>query len=272
MFPLVVLIDVDGTLVGRDDEVSEAAIRAIKELRPCSENIILSTGRQYERCLELRDSIKLYDYVIAADGSDIRSPDGNQIRQELLSIEELKLIFRKSKEHDVTLIYSAGDDNFISAHDDNVPFFLSYKDKMPFLISTNIDDFFETVKVKMVYVLDRRNSTELSQFVSKLINEGLDIRRSVPGYACVVRRGVSKASGYSFLRNNGFLTKNHKSIAIGDGENDIPLFNITDFSFCMNSASVQTRRMADKIVPSVENDGIVEAIHWILNNASVLKK
>lgn len=55
-------------------------------------------------------------------------------------------------------------------------------------------------------------------------------------------------------------------VAIGDGPNDYPLFTACGFSIAMATAPKELKDIADLVVPSVNDGGIVEALEYIKKN------
>jgi hydroxymethylpyrimidine pyrophosphatase-like HAD family hydrolase len=49
-------------------------------------------------------------------------------------------------------------------------------------------------------------------------------------------------------------------IGVGDGHNDLPLFEACGFRVAMGNADEELKKLADYIAPSVEDDGIVDVI------------
>ena len=55
-------------------------------------------------------------------------------------------------------------------------------------------------------------------------------------------------------------------VAIGDGHNDYPLFTACGFGIAMATAPKELKEIANLIVPSVNDGGIIEAIEYINKN------
>jgi HAD superfamily hydrolase (TIGR01484 family) len=54
------------------------------------------------------------------------------------------------------------------------------------------------------------------------------------------------------------------TLAIGDGDNDLPLFRSANVKVAMGNASEALKAVADKVVPSVSEDGFAVAIRKLL--------
>ena len=49
-------------------------------------------------------------------------------------------------------------------------------------------------------------------------------------------------------------------MAIGDGHNDIPLLEAAGFKVAMGNAPDEVKAVADYVAPSLQDDGVAEAI------------
>lgn len=71
---------------------------------------------------------------------------------------------------------------------------------------------------------------------------------------------ADKFHGVAALRTILNIPKEH-TLAIGDGDNDIPLFKNAKHKIAMGNATELLKAEADHIVASVDNDGFAEAMH-----------
>lgn len=60
------------------------------------------------------------------------------------------------------------------------------------------------------------------------------------------------------LEKQGVLPE--ESMVIGDGGNDLPLFELAGIKVAMGNAAEELKSMADWVAPSVDNDGLAAAI------------
>lgn len=76
---------------------------------------------------------------------------------------------------------------------------------------------------------------------------------------------ADKFHGAEALRNLLGIAKEH-TLAIGDGDNDVPLFNNAAVKIAMGNATELLKASADYVVASVDEDGFAEAMdRFVLN-------
>ena len=59
------------------------------------------------------------------------------------------------------------------------------------------------------------------------------------------------------------VDKNH-TLAIGDGNNDLPLFDVTSVRVAMGNSTKLLKNKADHVVSTVGEDGFAEAVRRIV--------
>jgi hydroxymethylpyrimidine pyrophosphatase-like HAD family hydrolase len=70
---------------------------------------------------------------------------------------------------------------------------------------------------------------------------------------------ATKFHGVESLRVMNGISKDH-TLAIGDGDNDLPLFRSAHLKVAMGNATENLKAAADHVVASVQNDGFAEAM------------
>lgn len=92
--------------------------------------------------------------------------------------------------------------------------------------------------------------------------DGLSSFSSVGGYIEIVPEGVNKAKAIEkYIGNNEY-----QIIAIGDGDNDIEMFELADVSFAMKNGTNNIKEIATHITDSIDEDGFIKAIEYIREN------
>ena len=67
-------IDIDGTLVNSDDEVTPGVKAALRRAKGAGIEIVLATGRRYARTLPLVEPLDLEVPLVTASGGLIKNP------------------------------------------------------------------------------------------------------------------------------------------------------------------------------------------------------
>jgi phosphoglycolate phosphatase (TIGR01487 family) len=128
----------------------------------------------------------------------------------------------------------------------------------------------EGVKVKPVFnrlteiVLLRTFNIEEGQ---KILDEhNLDLYLSDSGYAFHINeRGVNKATGFKRVLDI-LAVAPAETVAIGDSQTDIPLFDLCGYSVALNHAENHVKNRARHVVSGKEGQGVIDAIEYIILN------
>jgi hydroxymethylpyrimidine pyrophosphatase-like HAD family hydrolase len=83
------------------------------------------------------------------------------------------------------------------------------------------------------------------------------------GWLMLLPTGVSKASGVlSALKELG--VSRHNLVAIGDAENDLPLFGFAEQAFAVQNADDKLKELADRVTEGEYCDGFLEVAHELV--------
>ncbi|MEJ2777008.1 phosphoglycolate phosphatase [Sulfolobaceae archaeon RB850M] len=86
--------------------------------------------------------------------------------------------------------------------------------------------------------------------------------------AMILPRGVNKGHGVLFIKNS--LGFKGKIVAIGDSQNDIPMFQVADIKVTVKNALDMIKNMADIILPKEDGEGVKEFLLKILKGEITL--
>ncbi len=134
------------------------------------------------------------------------------------------------------------------------------------ILRRNIED----VKIKPVFnrlteiVLYRTFNIADGQKILDDHNLGLCLSDSRYAYH-INERGIDKATGFKKVLDLLGISP-AETIAIGDSETDVPLFDLCGYSVALNHAEDHVKRRAKYIVSGKEGDGVIDAIEHIALN------
>ena len=84
-------------------------------------------------------------------------------------------------------------------------------------------------------------------------------------YIHVTQIDASKEVGLKHIQKKLNILKK-ETIGVGDGLNDLPIFNVSELKIAMGNGKEELKKLADYIAPSLKNDGVVNVIEkFILN-------
>jgi Cof subfamily protein (haloacid dehalogenase superfamily) len=254
-------LDLDGTLLGPDDRVSERNRGAVRAAADAGWHVVLATARWYQLAERTAQELGLADPVIACSGAEVRRlRDG----ADLFDVR-LPAAFAAA-------LYAMCED------DDGLAFV--YQDRDVLTRSELSPSLREMPEVRRVATWSEADSTPrcVLTFSATLNARVLDELR--PSWESEVRFLTSMTGqGASVLTLTGEAA--HKGVAlevacadlgipvadvvaIGDSETDIEMFRLAGASVAMGQSSDAVKSAATWVTASNAHDGVADAIERLL--------
>jgi Cof subfamily protein (haloacid dehalogenase superfamily) len=260
----LLVLDVDGTLIGQGAYPSPRVVEAIARAKKKGVTVALGTGRASEACYHLLRYLCLDKLHIFFDGAAVVEwPSNEVIFLQALPPHASQRLIELSREYDLFLEIYAHDFYFIekdgrlAKHQreklqitplitDLMSLMGRIKVVKGQLLATNVEEKQRAGLVtkemeklcKMSWSLDPSNNIYFINAISRSVSKG-DTLRNVADYLNIDLEQV---------------------IAIGDSFNDLPVFEVAGISIAMGNAPEDLKRLADWVAPSVEKDGVAVAI------------
>jgi Cof subfamily protein (haloacid dehalogenase superfamily) len=269
-------IDIDGTLVNSDNELTEATREALLRAKRSGVEIVLATGRRYSRVLPLVEPLALNVPLVTASGALIkRAWDHHTLfRAEFLpGALERCLEIVSGENHEAVLYADTFDQGFDFYHRGSrapaevlLEFFeknAGFGRECPELMSRPPAGIFAGFVMG-----SREQMTTLAAALDSHLPELLYVHvlRSprYSGYMCEIAPfGVSKWTGVYRLAEEWGIRR-EEICAAGDDVNDIPMIRAAGLGVAMGNALAEVKAAADRIAPSHDHDGLVQVVDWLL--------
>lgn len=267
-------VDMDGTLLKDNKEVSEINKEAIRKACLVGVKVVVCTGRIFTSAKAYAKIIGSMAPIIASNGAYIREKDKNEVVYEKnLEKENLLKVVNMAKEggfypHIYTthtiytekLIFTSR--NYTTWNES-----LPEKDRVIIEIVDDLNDIIESDRynfLKAVVMGD--NIEELNKLRQKISSEvEVSIMSSLPNNFEVTAFGTSKGKGVKILADFYGISKD-EIICIGDSENDISMIEYAGLGVAMENSPKDIKAIADYVTDSNENDGVAKVIEkFILN-------
>ena len=273
----MIILDLDGTLLNDYKKISEENINLIK--RAYEEKGILSviaTGRPLGYVNEICD---LYgncfaNYIIACNGAIIKDSKANQYIHKVTFTNEEVLNLRNiflQENADYMMLYT-DEQVIIEAEDtkrlENAGIALGQKKTK----IENIENVVNNSNITIFLCLIGGNIPTLENIIKK-INTLKEIESSVichylckteggtfeSKYIDIMKKGCSKKNAIQILADKLGI-KQEEIIVMGDGGNDISMFECAGLKIAMANAEPYLKEKADFITTSNNDSGVAKAI------------
>lgn len=265
-------IDLDGTLLNSNHEISEENLKVITELEEQGHCIILNTGRAVADVIKLKAVENMEVPIFCVNGSVLYSKSRELLYEATLSMETYKEIFTILKGLGVGILVYTNHGGFPSTLPP-----LHHKSK------EELDDLFQNydydeilnqsnLKIYKVTALVHYEQIEKIKEVKDALvgNLPITMASSFPNNVEITSNQAHK--GKALLRYQQMMNLSFDEIiAFGDGGNDLAQFEVATTSVAMGNAPHSIQQQADIVTKTNDEDGFAYAVRHLLETASVEK-
>ncbi|MCF6466123.1 Cof-type HAD-IIB family hydrolase [Clostridium sp. Cult2] len=271
----VIAIDMDGTLLNSQNKVSDINRQVLFKALDKGISIILSTGRILRSALYYSKSIGLNSPVITCNGALISSGDGKDIIYENpMKIESIKKLVKLAEENNIYYHFYDADTFFTKKTNDGIfKYYESYENSLKKqqinlqLIQNPMELLSQQKPIIYKFIIIEDDIDKLLGFEEKLRDiKGINISSSWHNNIEVMNEGVSKGVGLEYLMETLNINKS-EVVAIGDNENDIPMFKKAGLAIGMENGAQEIKKHVHVITDTNDEDGVAKAIEkYVLGN------
>src|SRR3990167_3857638 len=248
------LLDIDGTVVGKDYMISSRVKEAVKKAKK-KLLVSLCSQRQYLGFEHYVRELKLTATQIACGGGQLVDPrTGKDVWVKYMEEAVARELYQGLAERGEVVFIN--DDRFVY-QDGRVAEYEGYP--VPIRAVNELKNWSKILQIGIDGI-----SEESWRWVEGLSGvQGVRVFTSKHGlnngYASIAARGVSKQRGIiEYCRINKI--KPEEVIAVGDDFNDYPMLMAAGLKIAMASAPEELKAIADFVAPSVDEDGVVVVI------------
>ena len=256
----LIAVDIDGTLLNSQRQVTPEVFQAIQEAKAAGVKVVIATGRPIPGVLSLLEELNLNqdgDYVITFNGGLVQETStGNELIRETLSYEDyldIEVLANKLgvHSHAITNIgrYTVHESTLVH---------------MPIYYRTP-EEVADKEFVKAMYIDEPEI---LDAVIAKLPQEFYDrftIVKSTPFYLEILKKTANKGIAVTHLAEKLGLSK-EETMAIGDEENDRAMLEVVGSPVVMENGNPEIKKIAKHITKSNDESGVAYAIRkWVLD-------
>ena len=264
----LLVLDVDGTLLNDEREISKRTLAALLKVQQMGVRIVLASGRPTYGLMPLAKTLELGNYggfVLSYNGCQIiKAQNGEILFERRINPEMLPYLEKKARKNGF-VIFTYHDDTLITDSPDN-----EYIKNEALLNNLKIirEDEFSTAidfaPCKCMLVSDKEKALiGLEQHWEKRLAGTLDAFRSEPYLLEVVPCGVNKANTLGALLEHLGVTR-EEVIAVGDGVCDVTMLQLAGMGVAMGHSQDSVKVCADYVTASNEEDGVALAVEKLI--------
>ena len=264
----LLVLDVDGTLLNDEREISKRTLAALLKVQQMGVRIVLASGRPTYGLMPLAKTLELGNYggfVLSYNGCQIiKAQNGEILFERRINPEMLPYLEKKARKNGFA-IFTYHDDTLITDSPDNE--YIKNEALLNNLKIIREDEFSTTIDFapcKCMLVSDKEKALiGLEQHWEKRLAGTLDAFRSEPYFLEVVPCGVNKANTLGALLEHLGVTR-EEVIAVGDGVCDVTMLQLAGMGVAMGHSQDSVKVCADYVTASNEEDGVALAVEKLI--------
>lgn len=272
-------IDLDGTLLNSKSEINKENIEALKSIaNQDGYYVYICSGRPQDNIKDLLDKYNL-DLPRVGSNGGIGYEGNNRLFEHPFQKEAAIEVYEVIKDYPYLTYNRYGRFGEVDHLDkiehlfniskdvlteSDLNSFDNYKNGLTFKEFT---DFYKMVNYEELPILKFFMYMPVKEIKNEIQNKlsgkkGINCTESESINIEIIPDNVNKGKVFEYLEKYLGI-ENSTRIAIGDSLNDLEMFKMADYSFAMENAHPDIKKLADYQVASNDNHGVAEAIEII---------
>lgn len=263
----VLVLDIDGTLLNSQKEITPRTLTALKKIQQMGIRIILASGRPDFGIAPIAEQIELHHYggyIISYNGAQITdAQSGDIVLKKTIDPELFIFLDKEAKKngfdlftyHEHAIVTDTPENEYIQKE--------AALNKMDLVKVTNLPESIDFSPCKCMFVGEYEKLITVEYELKRKLNGVADILPSEPYFLEIVPQYTDKANTLSILLAK-LGVKEEEVMAIGDGVRDVNMIQLAGLGIAMGNAQVSVTSCADRITSSNDEDGVAVAIEQYL--------
>ncbi|MGD9569308.1 MAG: Cof-type HAD-IIB family hydrolase [Sedimentibacter sp.] len=273
----MIVLDLDGTLLDDEKQISEKNLKILNELHKRNIEIVIATGRNYYMAKMLTEKIKnVQPVILANNGAIIRHSENDEVVEQIyLNPMEFEKIYLEGLKVNLNPVihvdeYANGYD-LLYEREDYEEAYLGYIKKD--YTRARLMKFIPSSMDKILSVCYFDEYDKLCTFANEMKNKGMG------RFNTICNRNISKRALLEFLHPDGckwsalkkyaatINVKKDEIIAIGDDNNDIELLKNSGLGIAMKNGTKESIKAAGNVTRfDNNNSGVYYALAEIFQD------
>ncbi len=265
----LIALDMDGTLLNSEGEISKKTSDYLKELEKKGHIIVISSGRPIRAIKRYYDQLNLHSPIICYNGAYITSPYDESFEDQIFAFphEVIKKIYHEIDSKYIANIMCETNEEIWLLKEDEVLSKFFWHDGM----TVHYGDFTESLNKNPMTMIIESTSKEADPYIIQAVTKHPHLKvRFWNGYYSlfseIYYENISKAAGLAYIADYYHIPHDH-IVAIGDASNDIEMLSLAGHAIAMINGDEHIKKYAHVISEYDNNhDGVYYAISKILES------
>lgn len=261
----LVILDIDGTISGEDNQVSPKLLATIKAVQQQGVKVGIATGRMYRSALRFHQIVGADAPLISYQGALIKDPQDGKVVNHLPLGKDyaLRLLDDLACYQDLVIHLYVDDQLYV---DSLTPQSEVYADRsqVPITAVGCLKTFLanQSPPTKLLALSDNPHRIQqlLTDLKQRYGSDELYLTRSQARYFEATHPRANKGTAVQFLAEELYGLKPEEVMAIGDNGNDIEMIKYSGIGVAMGDGAEELKLCADWIAPPIEAEGAALAL------------
>jgi Cof subfamily protein (haloacid dehalogenase superfamily) len=258
--PLLLAIDLDGTLVEPERPVRPAVVQAVRRAIAAGVHATIVTGRMYAGAKSIVELLGITGPIICYQGAVIADAESGRFEREVPLANAVALrIYEAAKGGGYHVQFYRDDRFFVEAQNQYSELYARISGVQPVVVASLPASFAGHDSTKVNVVTEVERTPACFALMQRVCGDDAYVTRSNPEFVEMLSPRVNKGEALREVAAKLGIGI-ERTLAIGDSYNDLPLLKAAGFAVAMGSAPDELKAEADAVVGDVESDGVAEAI------------
>ncbi|EPK6162566.1 sugar-phosphatase [Providencia stuartii] len=265
----LVAIDLDGTLLNSQHQITPAVKEAVIQAKNKGVRVVLASGRPFSGIFPYLQELGLdnaSDYCISNNGSVIhQANDGTHLIENLLDFEDYQYFVSLANDVGVHMHALAQNTMFTAnRHISHYTVHDAYLTNTP-LVYCPANEMDPSLKFTKVMMIDQPEKLSVGiSYIPEDTFESYSLIKTSPYFLEISSKTASKGAALQLICEKLGITPD-KVMSIGDQNNDIQMLQYAKFPVVMGNAIDNVRDIAKFITATNNEDGVAVALNKFIN-------
>ncbi len=257
-------IDLDHTCLNDHHRISQETLDALNQLHQEGVMIVPTTGRALSCLPHDLNNIPFLTYVISSNGARITNVKSHEdLYRSEIKYEDVVSFLSKCQSYQVKKTLHLNHQYYIEGNMFyHIGRLIYGKDAKKAIAIKNMNTFIKETKKDVEEIQLFYFNQKTRNKLKTLLNDEPQLSSSYSDYYVeIYSKGTSKGNALKILAKELHIKK-EEIACIGDGENDMSMFNVSGLRLAMGNAVDELKAKADFILPTNNQNGICEALKY----------
>ncbi len=255
----LVAVDLDGTLVDENNTCSAIDADALHRLNASGVAVVIASGRMYRSTVTFHERLGLNTPILCYNGAMIRHPSNDFEWFHLPFPADLAAqVITYCEDNKLHLNFYLNDRLYAHRHTEWSDLYCSRTGSLLEPVG-DLRQFIGQSPTKLIIVDTPERTNELGAYFRSQFGARANVTKSNVEYLEFMHAAANKAHTLARLAWRYGVPRSNV-LAIGDGQNDLPMLRWAGMSVAMGNASDTVKHACQIVAPSLQENGLA----WVV--------